>query len=148
MLARLQRPQFLALRSIKKFAKSHGCLVFHMTTLRSEFVELAEELIGDEFADFAYDCVLINATGWNNATQTATTETQTIKAIRLDFKSSDYDGQKIMVGDYMLIAEFQPITVGLRPDSTECTCRGEVLDIKDTMIDPADATILFHVRRK
>ena len=119
-----------------------------MTTLRSEFVELAAELIGDEFADFAYDCVLSNVIGWDNATQTATTEAQTIKSIRLDFKSSDFDGQKIMTGDYMLIAEFQPITVGLRPDSTQCTYRGEALDIKDTIIDPADATIVFHVRRK
>lgn len=119
-----------------------------MTTLRSEFVELAAELIGDEFADFAYDCVLTNATGWDNSTQTATTETQTIKAIRLDFQSKDFDGQKIMVGDYLLIAEFQPITIQLRPDSTECAYRGESLEIKDTAIDPADATITFHVRRK
>jgi hypothetical protein len=119
-----------------------------MTTLRSEFVELAAELIGDEFADFAYDCVLVNATGWDNATQTATTETQTIKAIRLEFKQSQFDGQSIMVGDYMLIAERQPITIGIKPDSTECTYRGEVLDIKPTNIDAADAVIIFHVRRK
>jgi len=119
-----------------------------MSTLRSEFVELAEELIGDEFADFAYDCVLVNATGWNNATQTAATETQTIKAIRLEFGAKDFDGQKIMASDYMLIAERQPITVGIKPDSTECTYRGEVLNIKSTNLDPADAAIIFHVRRK
>jgi len=119
-----------------------------MTTLRSEFVELAAELIGDEFADFAYDCALVNVTGWNNATQSATTEAQTIKAIRLNFKQSDYDGQSILIGDYMLIAERQKITVGIKPDSTECTYRGEDLIIKSTKVDPADAAIIFQVRRK
>jgi hypothetical protein len=119
-----------------------------MTTLRSEFVELAAELIGDEFADFAYDCVLVNSTGWNNATQTASTESQTIKAIRLEFDLKSFDGQKIMTGDYMLIAQRQPITIGIRPDSTECNYRGESLDIKAVEVDSADAAIILHVRRK
>lgn len=119
-----------------------------MTTLRSEFIALAAELIGDEFSDFTQPCILTNVTGWNNATQTATTETQTVDAIRIDFQSRDFDGQKIMVNDYMLIAQRQPITIPVRPDSTECTFGGEALIIKDVNIDPAGATIIMHVRRK
>jgi hypothetical protein len=119
-----------------------------MTTLRAEFVELAAELIGDEFADFTYDCVLTTVTGWNNTTQTETSITQTIPAIRMDFESSEFDGEAIMVNDYMLIAERQPITIPLDPGATDCTYRGDSLDIIDTTVDPADATIIFHVRRK
>lgn len=119
-----------------------------MATLPQEFIDLAAELIGDEFSAFASDCVLTNSLGWNNSTQTNTTETQTIKAIRVDFESGQYDGQKIMVNDYMLIAEKQKITIGLYPDTTECTFRGEALDIKSTNIDPAGASVIFHVRAK
>ncbi len=119
-----------------------------MTTLRQEFVDLAAELIGDEFADFAYDCLLTNTTEWDNTTQTAITETQTIKAIQLEFKSNQFDGQKIMANDYMLIAESQKVTIGIYPDTTQCTFRGEALDIKSKTIDSADAAIIFHVRRK
>ncbi len=118
-----------------------------MSTSPQEFIDLAAELIGDEFAAFADNCVLLNATGWNNVTQTATTETQTVKAIRIDYKARDIDGESVQINDYMLIAQFSPITISVRPDSTTCTFKTENLQIKNVNIDPAGATIIMQVRR-
>lgn len=108
---------------------------------------IAKKLIGDKFAAFAADCVLLNVTGWNDATQTATTETQTVKAIRIDYKARDINGQSVQVNDYMLIAQFSPITIPVRADSTTCTFKTEKLQIKNINIDPAGATIIMQVRR-
>jgi hypothetical protein len=118
-----------------------------MSTLPQEFIDLAAELIGDEFAAFADDCVLLNAAGWNNATQVATTETQTLKAIRLDYKTRDINGESVQINDYMLIAQYQLITIPVRSDSTTCTFNAEKLQIKNVTIDPAGATIIMQVRR-
>jgi len=118
-----------------------------MSTSPQDFIDLAAELIGDEFAAFADDCVLLNATGWNNVTQAATTETQTVKAIRIDYKARDINGESVQINDYMLIAQFSLITIPVRTDSTTCTFRAEKLQIKNVNIDPAGATIIMQVRR-
>ena len=118
-----------------------------MNSTPEKYIALAEKLIGGKFAAFADDCVLLNATGWNNATQTATTETQTVKAIRIDYKARDINGESVQINDYMLIAQFQPITIPVRPDSTTCTFKTEKLQIKNVTIDPAGATIIMQVRR-
>jgi hypothetical protein len=111
------------------------------------FINLAAKLIGNKFASFAKPCVFTNATGWNDATQTATTETQTVKAIRIDYKARDINGQSVQINDYMLIAQFSPITIPVRADSTTCTFKTEKLQIKNINIDPAGATIIMQVRR-
>jgi len=118
-----------------------------MSTEPQEFIDLAAELIGDEFAAFAADCVLLNVTGWNDATQTATTETQTVKAIRIDYRARDINGQSVQINDYMLIAQFSLITIPVRTDSTTCTFKTEKLQIKNVAIDPAGAAIIMQVRR-
>lgn len=107
---------------------------------------IAKKLIGGKFAAFAADCVLLNVTGWNDATQTATTETQTVKAIRIDYKARDINGQSVQVNDYMLIAQFSPITIPVRADSTTCTFKSEELLIKQINIYD-QAAIIMQVRR-
>lgn len=108
---------------------------------------IAKKLIGGKFASFAKDCILLNVTGWNNSTQTPSTETQTVKFIRTEFESNKFDGQNIIVNDYQLIAEYSLITIPVKADSTSCTFGGEALDIKRvTLIDTA--AIILHVRPK
>lgn len=118
-----------------------------MSTSPQEFIDLAAELIGEEFVAFADDCILLNVTGWNDSTQTATTQTQTIKAIRTDYSAREINGESIQVNDYMLIAEFQTITIPVRTDSTTCTFKTEKLMIVSVNIDPAGAAIIMQVRR-
>ena len=121
-----------------------------MSTLRAEFVELAAELIGDEFADFAYPCAMGNGGLFVYATQSYSgADTDSISMIRLDFKSTQFDGQRVMINDYMLIGEKQKLKSGfvITPDQTSATYRTETLQVIDVMSDPADAAIVIHVRR-
>jgi len=107
---------------------------------------LAKSLIGGTFSAFAEPCILTNVTGWNDETQAATTETQTIKAIRQEFKAREVNGQSVQVNDYKLIAEFKPITIPVRTDSTTCSFRSEellIVDVKNIF----DSAIELQVRR-
>jgi hypothetical protein len=80
-------------------------------------------------------------------TQTYTSSTsQTVDAIRLDYKASQIDNAFIRVGDFALLIEYQLVTVGIRPDNTTCTFGGETLQIVSTNIDAADAVIELQVR--
>lgn len=118
-----------------------------MSTYPQEFIDLAAELIGDEFAAFSGDCVLKNSLGFNYSTQTEFEESQTIKAIRIDYKSGQYQQQSVMKSDYMLVAELNTITIEIKPDLTECTFGGEELIVRN--LEKIDsAAIILHVGRK
>lgn len=118
-----------------------------MTTLKSEFVDLANELIDDEFADFQSSTVINQYGTFDYDTQTAAvTATSTTGTIRLEFETRQFDGQKVLVGDYMLIGERAELSFVPRPDNCKCTRDGATLDIIRVEIDPADATFMLHVR--
>lgn len=118
-----------------------------MATLPAEFVELAAELIGDEFAAFASACVMSKAGAWDDATQTATQTTQSIPMIRLEFKESQFNGEQIKVGDYLLIGEYANLDWEPSADNTTTTHDSIAGLIKNVAIDPAKATIIIQVRR-
>ena len=118
-----------------------------MATLKSEFVELAAELIGDEFADFAEPTQIDRLGGWNNTTQTSTIDsTVTIPTIRLEFEAKQFDNDLIKVGDYKLVGEYDLLTFLPSPSNCIATRLGVVCEIKKIIADPADATIMLHVR--
>jgi hypothetical protein len=118
-----------------------------MTTTKAEFQDLAQELMQDEFSDFASPCVLTKVSGFNYATQTYTSSAQTVNAIRMEYASSQVDNNFILTGDFMLLIEYQLVTIGIRPDNTTCTFGGEPLNIISTTIDAADAIIKLQVRK-
>ena len=117
-----------------------------MSTTKAEFQALAAELIGDEFEDFAETTVLTKTTGFDYATQAATTTTQTFTTIRLEYETKQFDGQLIKIGDYMLIGERQLLATMPTPDNTTVTRAGEVCNFLRSSLDPADAAIIMHVR--
>lgn len=120
-----------------------------MATLPQEFIDLAAELIGDEFAAFAVSTV-INKRGnvtYQNPTGSIVA-TDTIPTIRLEFKETQFNGELIKVGDYMLIGEFQELAFQPSPDNCEAVRAGVTSEIKSVNIDPAGATIILHVRPK
>lgn len=116
-----------------------------MATLPSEFIELAAELIGDEFAAFVGDAVFERSTGFDYATQTDTVDTQTKPCIRLEYESNQIGGL-IAVRDFMLIGEYQPFDWEPSPDDTFVTFGGKKSQIKNVDIDPAGATIILQAR--
>jgi hypothetical protein len=118
-----------------------------MSTSPQEFIDLAAELIGDEFLAFAKDCVLKTSTGFNYSTQRDHEVTQTVKMIRIDYKASQFEKQALMNSDYMLIGELAQIEIVIRPDLSEAVFDGEEVTIKK--IERYDqAAILLHVKRK
>jgi len=118
-----------------------------MATLPEEFIDLAAELIGDEFAAFAGDCVITRGTGFDPDTQTETTQAQTIPMIRLEFSERSIDGSLVKVGDYMLIGEYQKLSWVPSADNTKTLHDGITCNVVNVETDPAKATIVLHVRR-
>lgn len=125
-----------------------------MTTTRAEFIDLADELIGDEFADFAVASTIVKTTGWNDVTQTASTiSSDSFTLIPIDNKSSQFERQNIQIGDLVFIGERQKITregslfqFGL--DNSHVVYGGVEHAIVDIYLDPAEATIQMQLRRK
>lgn len=118
-----------------------------MATAPSEFVTLAAELIGDEFAAFSKNAIITQATAWDNATQTYTEQSQTIPMIRLDFMLSQFDGNLVQIGDYKLVGEYADLSWEPTPDNATLTHDGISLIVKDFKKDAADASFYLHVRR-
>lgn len=117
-----------------------------MATSADEFIDLAAELIGDEFAAFASDALFERGDDFDYDTQTySAPESQTKKCIRLEYDSSQIEGL-IAVGDYMLIAEYQLFDWEPSPDDTFVTFGGVKSQIKKVTVDPASATIILQVR--
>lgn len=118
-----------------------------MATLPQEFIDLAAELIGDEFAAFASDCVITRSTGFDPDAQSYTTVSQTIKMIRLEFSERSIDGSLVKVGDYMLIGEYVKLSWLPSADNTKAVHDGITSNVVRAETDPAKAAIILHVRR-
>lgn len=117
-----------------------------MPTFKSEFIDLAAELIGDEFSDFTADTAITQSLGFDYATQSNTTQDQTRQMIPLEYTQSQIDGTLIKTGDIMLIGEYQLFEWEPSPDNTTLTHAGKSYALRNTDIDPAGATIVLHCR--
>ena len=126
-----------------------------MPTLKSEFVDLAAELFGDEFADFAQSCNFTktyNDGAYDPVTETTTGGTppvvEAIDCIRTEYNASQYDGVNIQIGDFKLlaqVAQFSAITP--RADNVTVNVDGFECQIVTAEKDPADAVWTIQVRR-
>lgn len=110
------------------------------------FINMAAGMIGGSFAAFAKDAVFTKASGFDYETQKATTKTQTIKMIRIDYKQSQYQSSLIKLADFQLIGEAQKLKWELSTDDTFCTFDGKNLVVSTIDIDPATATVIIGVK--
>lgn len=121
-----------------------------MPTFKGEFIDLAAELIGDEFADFRSDTIITQSLGFDYATQSDTSQIQTRLMIPTQYKQSQIDGTLIKTGDIMLIGEFQLFEWKPQPDNTTIEFTGDGFAgnyaLRDLSIDPAGAKITLHCR--
>lgn len=118
-----------------------------MATTKTEFWGLAAELISGEFVDFTETTVLNVLGEFDYGTQTSPIEfTASIPMIRYDYKVNQYDGEKIKIGDYMLIGEFQLLAFEPSPDNTQVIYDGAEVNLNRVEIDPAGASVILHVR--
>lgn len=120
-----------------------------MSTTKAEFWELAAEMIGDEFADFTVPTTINKLGAFDYTLQLApVTNTAVIGTIPYEYKTNQFDGDKIKVGDYMLIGQYQLIGFEPSPDNTVINAGGVALNLRRVEIDPAGASIILHVRPK
>ncbi len=121
-----------------------------MPVSKKKFQKIAKKILNGVFKDFLEPCPVYNVTGINYASQTETTETQTpvLSFIRIDYESKQVDGQLILANDFMLIGEYQVLSIEVKVDQSTIVYKGENYQIKNVDIDPADATIILQVRRK
>ena len=117
-----------------------------MATLPAEFVELAAELIGDEFAAFATSATITQQGAFNYETQAYTVLTQAIPMIRLEFNEFQQASELVKTGDYLLIGEYAKLEWIPSPDNTRVTHDGIETNVFRAETDPAKATIMLHVR--
>ena len=118
-----------------------------MSTTKAEFQDLASELIRGEFVDFTESTVISVLGAFDYVTQTSPVEfTATIPMIKYDYKVNQYDGEKIKIGDYMLIGELQLLAFEPSPDNTKVVYNGEEVNLNRVEIDPARASVILHVR--
>lgn len=118
-----------------------------MNILKSNFIDLANNLIGNIFSDFAKTATVIQSTGFNYATQALTTRSETLPMIRIDYKDSQFNGQDIKLGDYVLIGEYAKLTWMPSVDNSTVSFDGVSLNIISIETDPANAVIKLQVRR-
>lgn len=116
-----------------------------MPTLKSEFVDVAYDIIGMEFADFGENTVITKTTGWDNATQAPTTTTTALPTIVLEFESSQVDGTLVKVGDYMLAGEYALLGFEPSPDNCTTTRDGVTAEVKRVIVH-AKAAVIMQVR--
>lgn len=123
-----------------------------MATTKQEFIDLADELISGEFADFAVTSKIVKTTAWNDATQTqGTVESDEFGLIPIDSKKSSFEQQNIQIGDLVLIGERQKITrngsvMAFSVSDSKVNYGGTTLNIIDVSEDPAGATIQLQAR--
>jgi hypothetical protein len=118
-----------------------------MSTTKAEFWDLAAELIRGEFADFTETTVLSVFGPFDYNTQSAPIEfSASIPMIKYDYKVNQYDGEKVKIGDFMLIGELQLISFEPSVDNTKVTYNGEEVNLNRVEIDPAGASVILHVR--
>ena len=117
-----------------------------MPTTQAEFQTVASEL-KSEFADFFKPRVFSLAGAYSPSTGAGAATTETVDAMREEYKQSQIDGQSIKANDFMLlvlVSDFKtivPTTSGLKVtvDSVECSV---IRAVKDA----ANATWVMQVR--
>lgn len=117
-----------------------------MTVKRSRFQSLANRLISKTFGDFQVLTTITTTTGFDYDTQEPTDETQEFYTIRMDYSVGQFDGQKIQIGDYMLVGELAKLDSVPSLTNTTVTRSGETCNLLRVEVDQADATITLYVR--
>ncbi len=117
-----------------------------MATLRSEFQELAEELVNDEFADFAKSATLKQQSGGQYPGDPVTFNTESGSMIPIELEKSQFEQLDVQVGDKLVVAYAQDWT--LTPSVNDVlTFDGQDYNIVNIIDDAADAAYFIQIRR-
>jgi hypothetical protein len=120
-----------------------------MATLRSDFKELAAELIDSEFSDFRRQLIFTVTTAGSLNPVTGqmtggTTTTYSYNAIPQPIDITEWQGQDVAVTDVMVV---YTRTDAFAPSVEQrCTYDGKAMQVKQALYDAADATVKLVLR--
>lgn len=115
-----------------------------MPTFKSEFQDLATELIDDEFADFRRPLAITQPGVFDPVTETfAAGSTATYQAIRQKLTYTEYQRQDIQVTDFAVVYTRSAAAPSI---ARQVTYDGVQCQIIDVMQDAADAAIKLILR--
>lgn len=116
---------------------------------RASFQALANKLINNTFADFRDEVVLSQMGTFDYDSQTTPIlDTSVLQGIRLEFQTSQFDGQSIQIGDYKIVIEEQKVGFDVRADNVKMTFNGKDVEIVRGKGDAARAANFIHARDK
>lgn len=121
-----------------------------MAVTKKKFQKIAKKMLSGIFKDFLEVCPMYNVTAnnWNTEGETKVFQTPELSFIRIEYDVKQVDGQLIQASDFMLIGEYQSLSIAVAVDKTTLIYKNENYQIKNVDVDPADATIILQVRRK
>ena len=118
-----------------------------MATKKTEFKELATELIDGEFADFKRSLTVTRAGTYDPITETnGAGQSFVVGAIRTALTDSQFENELIRVGDFNCVANYSA-AVTFAPTVTDlCSYDGKPCQIISAAIDGADAAVKLVLR--
>jgi hypothetical protein len=116
-----------------------------MATLKSEFQELAAELIDDEFADFKRPFIIKKNGDYSPVTGETPPFNAETGAIPLDLKTAEKVFTNVTSSEiYLVILNAAPVPSGF-DESYHCSYNGVDYDINQVEGDPADAAYFIRI---
>lgn len=117
-----------------------------MATFPSEFIDLAAELIDDEFTAFKRDFTMIKNIGYDPITDTDTEFREVIGAIPIDLKTAENIFTSVTADrKYIVLRNTAPVPSDFDA-SYHCEYDGKAYEIEDTLGDPAGAAIFVSLK--
>lgn len=119
-----------------------------MATFKSEFVELANELINDEFADFRVDIAISKDGAYNPSTgATEAGVSYSMQAIPLDIESASQIFANVTNSSLYVVA-FKGATSPSELDASyTCVYDGKSMSIEAVENDPSGAAWFFRLAK-
>jgi hypothetical protein len=118
-----------------------------MATKKTEFKQLATELIDGEFSDFKRSLTVTRAGTYDPITETNSAgQSFSVGAIRTALTDSQLENELIRVGDFGCVFTYSA-TVAFAPTVTDqCNYDGKPCQIISVDIDGADASVKLVLR--
>ena len=116
-----------------------------MATFKSEFQDLAAELINDEFLDFQQPFVIKKDIGYDPITDTETKLSIDTGAIPIDLRTAEQVFSNVTAADiYLVILNDEPVPSDFDA-SYHCSYDGVEYEVSEVEPDPADAAYFVRI---
>jgi hypothetical protein len=118
-----------------------------MAITKTEFQQLATELIDDEFSNFKRPLTVTRAGAYDPITETnGTGQSFSVGAIRTALTESQFENELIRVGDFGCVFTYSALVTFAPTVADQCNYNGKPCQIISADIDGADAAVKLVLR--